>query len=48
MNSSISTLPSTDQNPVTELIRKLVDASPSLGSLTAEDLATIAKAVVFD
>ncbi len=48
MNSSIPTMPSNDRNAVTELIQKLVDASPSLGSLTADDLATVAKAVVFD
>ncbi|HOI22566.1 MAG TPA: tyrosine-type recombinase/integrase [Spirochaetales bacterium] len=48
MKSSNPALPSTDQNAVSELIQKLVDASPSLGSLTADDLATVAKAVVFD
>lgn len=48
MKSPISPLPSTDQNSVNELIRRLVDASPSLGNLTADDLATVAKAVVFD
>jgi hypothetical protein len=44
MKSSNPALPSTDQNAVSELIQKLVDASPSLGSLTADDLATVAKA----
>lgn len=48
MKSSNPALPSTDQNAVSELIQKLVDASPSLGSLTADDLATVGKAVVFD
>jgi len=48
MKSSNPALPSTDENAGSELIQKLVDASPSLGSLTADDLATVAKAVVFD
>ncbi len=48
MKSSNPALPSTDQNAVSELIQTLVDASPSRGRLTADDLATVAKAVVFD
>ena len=48
MNSSILPIPTPSPDPVSELIQQLLASSPSLATISQDDLNTVAKAVVLD
>jgi|GEM_PF-6633604 len=48
MNSLLQPLPNPSSDPVNDLVQQLLASSPTLASISQDDLKTVAKAVVLD